>query len=969
MAVNYLTLRSTLFYNTPGGASIPAGYMNTVSTNGVNTLWTNDVALHNTTFSTLTGSTITSVSSIGVGTSNPSYNLDVTGPTRLQTLQQSDTNSTLNVRGFQNTGYSAIPITSSSCISYTGQYMAGINSGQIAVSNNYGSSFTNSSSITNPVLVKMSGNGQYLLCINNNSGTFSVYLSTNYGVSWGSSINSFTGNNLNFDDVCFSYDGTYQYFLLTYTIGSTPYKQLYRSSNFGTSFQAITQPTSSSLTAICCSSNGQNVVIATDLTIYYSTNYGDTWTVSTYSGAGNVATVTSSSSGQYVMVGSYGYPQWSNNYGATFTASTGSLPSAFWYTASSASGQYVIASNYNAQTMYYSTDYGQTFTQFTVPAITYNSIAVSQTAQYIIASGSTSYVINSTTLKNSLITTGYAGIGTAAPAANLHVHNSNASFTGRPTVLIGDGQVDAGGTYGMLQLVRANNGADNKAHLSFVKNGLTVFGMGYYPGASQSVFGLVPSFGTMATNAGLWIATNGYVGIGTTGPSYLLHGYGNVNSGVEQYFQNANSGSSAYTLIGCRNNTPSQLVLFLNSSTRAADGGTSTATLRNDAGALRLQSSTGATSGNIFIAATNGYVGIGNSAPLCKLYVQGTETTAWAGMSYFGGTNWGFVCGQYDSGNVYAGVHNAALNAWGNLILCAGGNCGIGIAPSYKLHVSGTSYLAGEVYGTSWFRVVGTGGVWWESYARGIRAADIDGASYGNITTHGAGINDWSGYDILGRYTFMANGATFGLHDRNYTWAIRSVNGTTYFDRPVVCNSSTTCAGSLACNSTFTCNSNYLQYAWANSNYGTSYYNRPYMWDTNLNYMVLGQSSIRSIYTNNGVAWSYGTTLNNAFYMYSGRFVCQLQGYVSWYVSSAGFQTWRLRITHADTGTIWDYSFQAYTNTTYSHAQYPFFLNFTSGAGYNGWYHVDMRSTGGSIITDSGDQCQIYALILPTWNY
>jgi hypothetical protein len=259
---------------------------------------------------------------------------------------------------------------------------------------------------------------------------------------------------------------------------------------------------------------------------------------------------------------------------------------------------------------------------------------------------------------------------------------------------------------------------------------------------------------------------------------------------VEQYFQNANSGSSAYTLIGCRNNTPSQVALFLNSSTRTADGGTSTATLRNDAGALRLQSSTGATSGNIYIAATSGYVGIGNSAPLCKLYVQGTETTGWAGMSYFGGTNWGFVCGQYDSGNVYAGVHNAALNAWGNLILCSGGNCGIGVAPSYKLHVSGSSYIAGEVYGTNWFRVVGSGGVWWESYGRGIRAADSESATYGNITTHGTGINTWNGYDIFGRYTFMANGDTFGLHDKNYTWAIRSVNGTTYFDRPVVCNSS-----------------------------------------------------------------------------------------------------------------------------------------------------------------------------------
>jgi hypothetical protein len=114
------------------------------------------------------------------------------------------------------------------------------------------------------------------------------------------------------------------------------------------------------------------------------------------------------------------------------------------------------------------------------------------------------------------------GIGTTAPGANLHVHNSSSSFTGAPTVHIGDGQTDAGGAYGMAQLVRANNAADNKAHLSFIKNGLTVFGMGYYPGSNISAFGLVPSFSSMATANGLWILTNGNVGIGITNPSGTL---------------------------------------------------------------------------------------------------------------------------------------------------------------------------------------------------------------------------------------------------------------------------------------------------------------------------------------------------------------------------------------------------------------------------------------------------------------
>jgi hypothetical protein len=127
---------------------------------------------------------------------------------------------------------------------------------------------------------------------------------------------------------------------------------------------------------------------------------------------------------------------------------------------------------------------------------------------------------------------GNVGIGTLTPSATLHVYNSSASFTTAPTVHIGDGQADAGGTYGMINLVRANNGADNKAHLAFIKNGLTIFGMGYYPGTNLSVFGLVPSFGTMAVNTGLWMDNTGSVGIGSTAPTVKLDVAGITRAGT-----------------------------------------------------------------------------------------------------------------------------------------------------------------------------------------------------------------------------------------------------------------------------------------------------------------------------------------------------------------------------------------------------------------------------------------------------
>lgn len=88
-----------------------------------------------------------------------------------------------------------------------------------------------------------------------------------------------------------------------------------------------------------------------------------------------------------------------------------------------------------------------------------------------------------------------------------------------------------------------------------------------------------------------------------------------------------------------------------------------------------------------------------------------------------------------------------------------------------------------EVYTNGWFRVNGGGSLYWQSYGRGIQAADSAGASYGNVSVYGTGISTWNGYDINGRYTFMANGDTVGVHDRNYGWIWYNINGTIYINR------------------------------------------------------------------------------------------------------------------------------------------------------------------------------------------
>lgn len=102
---------------------------------------------------------------------------------------------------------------------------------------------------------------------------------------------------------------------------------------------------------------------------------------------------------------------------------------------------------------------------------------------------------------------------------------------------------------------------------------------------------------------------------------------------------------------------------------------------------------------------------------------------------------------------------------------------------------TGGSLTGHEVYANSWFRVNGNGGLWFESYGRGLRSPDAEGNSYGNVCTHGTGRNGWSGYGMTTRHTIMSDGTNVGIHDNNNSWCI-------YFDGSRNC----TIYGSLTVN-------------------------------------------------------------------------------------------------------------------------------------------------------------------------
>jgi len=246
----------------------------------------------------------------------------------------------------------------------------------------------------------------------------------------------------------------------------------------------------------------------------------------------------------------------------------------------------------------------------------------------------------------------------------------------------------------------------------------------------------------------MFINELGNVGIGTITPTTPLEvvGFGSLISA-----RNTGTGNN-YTAMRLGNDTGYGCYWFLNSSGRSADGGVSTATLRNDLGSLRLQSNGGT---GIIVASSTGNVGIGTANPLCQLYNFSANTSGWAGWAYFGNGTSGVVAGAYNN-LAYLGGHSGALNAWTDLYLAPGGNVAVGgsTAPPYKLTVTGAISASGAVYTNDWFRCNSSiSGLYWENLGYGLTSADcFNGRSnpttMGNVQCYGTPKGSIFGYNV-----------------------------------------------------------------------------------------------------------------------------------------------------------------------------------------------------------------------------
>ena len=174
--------------------------------------------------------------------------------------------------------------------------------------------------------------------------------------------------------------------------------------------------------------------------------------------------------------------------------------------------------------------------------------------------------------------TGNVGIGTAAPANNLHVKSSVS--TGSTSLFIERNL----GTYGLL-ITADNNGNSRLEAQGAVAN--LLFGIG---GSEK-----------------LRISNNGKVGVGTTAPARLLHVYNNTASTASEIkIENSIAGYNA--------------ALQIKTTVSEWDVGSN---ILAAAGSFEVYERTGGSAGNRLTILSGGKVGIGTTAPGRNLHIKG----------------------------------------------------------------------------------------------------------------------------------------------------------------------------------------------------------------------------------------------------------------------------------------------------------------------------------------------------------
>ena len=286
----------------------------------------------------------------------------------------------------------------------------------------FGQNWTNilSNASSSYYSVAMSSTGQYQLCVFS-AASNSIYYSANYGQSWTTSAN--TSNTWIW--ICCSGSGQYQYAITTAGV-------LWTSSNYGVTFTSGVTISNPNLSA--CSASGQYITVLTyngaTNNVFISNNYGTSFTsitIGVNSAAYYILFV--SASGQYQTFGITGFSIWySSNYGVSWTQSNApALP--YYGLCGSASGQYQTAV-VNGGTIYTSTNYGVTWTSTGAASLAWWPVACSASGQYQITGTS-----NGTTTGSIYYSTNYGQTWTPTGVPTNGYTRIAMSATGQYTIM------------------------------------------------------------------------------------------------------------------------------------------------------------------------------------------------------------------------------------------------------------------------------------------------------------------------------------------------------------------------------------------------------------------------------------------------------------------------------------------------------------------------------------------------------
>jgi hypothetical protein len=375
------------------------------------------------------------ITTMGINNPNPQYALDVAGNVNLNNALTTGSNYGANSTwSIISTNIGNMNSNGCIAVSSTGQYMlvATGNATGVYASSNFGASWYSVTGLTTNVAFNctaMSSTGQYMLA-SLASSTSTVYLSTNYGVTWTAISSSYLPATNAYWALDISSTGQYM------AVGAGQANLFYVNNNYGAG--AWTTPTTGApvgYISIAMSATGQYITTccnssSSNAGVYLSTNYGVTWASSSLPTLNTWWNLGMSSTGQYIIASGVGNVSISSNYGVNWIMTTIPTSSAYQSCCISSTGQYMFA--YTATGGYVSNTYGATWTALTaLPAVSGPNMrfsAMSGNGQYILTTlnGNWPYLSRGSDICTNVagqltVATGNVGIGTTNPAYPLDV--------------------------------------------------------------------------------------------------------------------------------------------------------------------------------------------------------------------------------------------------------------------------------------------------------------------------------------------------------------------------------------------------------------------------------------------------------------------------------------------------------------------------------------------------------------------